>query len=100
MAKCTYVKKSGSVCERRATGVRCEAHKGKRNKLRKKKRSGRKIAHTPTMMRFYNVSNGRIVSVPREDCRIRRSKGRGGDQVYTVVDGVRLFTFVPRGFDL
>lgn len=101
MANCTFVKRSGNVCNRKSSGVRCEGHKGKRNKLPKKRKAGgRKIAHTPTAIRFYDVAEGRVVSVPRENCKIRRSRGRGGDQVYTVVNGRKLFTFVTRGFQL
>jgi len=100
MANCTFVKRSGNVCARKSSGVRCETHKGKRNKLPKRRKTGRKIAHTPSAIRFYDVSQGRVVLVPRENCKIRRSQGRGGDQVYTVVNGRKLFTFVTRGFQL
>jgi len=101
MANCTYVKRSGNVCNRKGSGVRCEAHRGKRNKLRKRpKAAGRRVAHTAAAIRFYDVASGRSVLVPRENCKIRRSQGRGGDQVYTVVNGRKLFTFVTRGFQL
>jgi len=100
MANCTYIKRTGSVCARKCSGVRCEAHRGKRNKLRSKRKGGRKLTHTASAIRFYDVSQGRVVSVPRENCRLRRSLGRGGDQVFTVLNGKRLFTFVTRGFQL
>jgi len=100
MANCTYVKRSGNICNRKSGGVRCADHKGKRNKLRKKRRTGKKLAHTATAIRFYDVAEGRVILVPREDCRIRRSRGRGGDQVYAAVNGKKLYTFVTRGFQL
>lgn len=100
MPTCQFVKRSGNICARKSSGVRCDKHRGKRNKLPKRRTAKRKLSHTASSIRFYDVAAGKVVSVSREDCKLRRSTGRGGDQVYTTLNGRRLFTFVPRGFDL
>ena len=100
MPTCQFIKKSGAVCAKKSHGVRCEQHKGKRNKLAKRRSTRKKLTHTASAIRFYDVATGKVLTVPREKCKLRRSTGRGGDQVFTTINGRRLFTFVPRGFSL
>jgi len=97
---CKYIKKTGHICNKKASGVRCLAHRGKRNKLRRKKGRTKKLRHTQNSIQFYDVRRGKPISVSRRECKILRSSGRGGDLIYAFKDNQKFFTFVPRGFKL
>jgi len=107
MKTCQYIKKSGNICNKKTTrnSSRCEAHKGKKNKV--KRHAGKKkpskaggVRITKSSIKFYDVATGRNVTVPRSACKVQRSSGRGGDRVFTHYKGRKLFTFVPKGFEL
>lgn len=123
LKECGFIKTNGIPCDKAAKfGRRCNLHKGKRNKggIKKKteaqkaqpaKKQRRVVKERPSKekavketnsanIKFWDVASGKHVSIPKKDCKIKRSKGRGGDQLIGFHQGRKLFTYVPRGFQL
>lgn len=77
------------------TRTKASARKTKTTSSRKKTtKAGKKI-------KFYDVKTKKYVRIPREDCRLKRSRtARGGDRLVGKYKGRELHTFVPKGFVL
>ena len=125
LKECGFLKENGTACDKSAKfGRRCGMHKGKRNKGKLKKKVETKLSkaepkkelktsktskqssksskqgHTSANIKFWYMAAKKFVFIPRSECKIKRSKGRGGDQVIGIYQGKKLATYVPRGFEL